>query len=194
MKALIDGEEWVPVQGYEGLYEVSNMGRVRAPEKRNIVRGRHPTPYLRTRKPKVLALTGDKYLTVGLHRDGKCKRVLVHRLVAQHFVPNPDNLPEVNHLDEDKKNNKSTNLEWTTRSGNALHSSYKNRGSQTGTSKLSEAEVLEIVELLSKGHRQTEVAKLYGVTNHCVFRIQAGHNWAWLTGLGKEGSGRACID
>jgi len=194
MKALIDGEEWVPVQGYEGLYEVSNMGRVRAPEKRNIVRGRHPTPYLRTRKPKVLAPTGRNYLTVGLYRDGKCKRVLVHRLVAQHFVPNPDNLPEVNHLDEDKKNNKSTNLEWTTRSGNALHSSYKNRGSKSGTSRLSEAQVLEIVELLSKGRCQTEVAKLYGVTNHCVFRIQAGHNWAWLTGLGKEGSGRACID
>lgn len=194
MRALIDGEVWVDIEGYEGLYQVSDLGRVKSLEKSHLLSGRHPTPYLRVRKERIMKVTGEPYSMVGLYKESVCSRFLVHRLVAKHFLPNPEDLPEVNHLDEDKKNNLLSNLEWTTRSGNALHSSYKNRGSLTSFSKLSEEQVLEIVSRLEEGESQTELGKLFEVSNHAIFRIQSGHNWSWLTGIGKEGSGRASID
>ena len=97
-------EEWRPVVGYEGLYEVSNTGRVRSVDRF----------YYRLHKGKVLSPTKDRYgyLTVTLNCNGKSKTIKIHRLVAQAFLPNPDNLPQVNHKDEDKTNNNVTNLEW----------------------------------------------------------------------------------
>lgn len=99
-------EEWRPIEVYEGLYEVSSYGRVRSVDRydsRN-----------QFRKGKVLSPGKDKngYLKVVLHCNGKCKTINVHRLVAQAFIPNPDNLPMINHKDEDKTNNNVTNLEW----------------------------------------------------------------------------------
>lgn len=193
MRALIDAEEWVDIKGYEDSYQVSSHGRVRSKDRAHILRGRHPEPHLRVRKGKLMKLSGEPYLAVSISKDGKKDRFLVHRLVAENFIDNPEELPEVNHLDEDKKNNRPSNLEWTTRSGNALHSSYKNRGNLSGTSKLKEDEVLKIKERLLKGESQTEIAREFGVSNHCIFRIQAGYNWSWLTGLGKEGNGTCAL-
>lgn len=99
-------EIWKPVVGYEGLYEVSSYGRVRSLDrydsKNHFCKGR----ILR------LQTAGRGYLSVDLSSNGKTKRFLVHRLVAEAFIPNPYNLPEVNHLDEDKTNNRVDNLEF----------------------------------------------------------------------------------
>ena len=91
---MIEIEEFRDIPGYEGLYEVSNLGRVR----RN---GKILKPY-----------DNDGYLRVDLFKNGIVRKFLIHRLVAQAFIPNPKNLPQINHKDEDKTNNTVENLEW----------------------------------------------------------------------------------
>ena len=97
-------EIWKPVVGYKGLYEVSSFGRVRSLDRYD---GR---AYRRgcILKPKIQS----NYLRVSLCNGGKCKQQSIHRLVAQAFIPNPNNLPMVNHKDENTKNNCVENLEW----------------------------------------------------------------------------------
>lgn len=97
-------ETWKPVVGYEGLYEVSDTGLVRS------------LNWERTKQVRVLrpGNVGRGYLFVQLSKDGHVKNFLVHRLVAQAFIPNPQCLPQVNHKDEDKENNSVANLEWCT--------------------------------------------------------------------------------
>ena len=92
-------EIWKPVTGYEGLYEVSNLGRVRS--------------LFRYKKVLHPSITNG-YLTVELWKDHKRKRIGVHRLVAQCFCDNPCNKPFVNHKDETRWNNNADNLEWVT--------------------------------------------------------------------------------
>lgn len=95
----MDKEIWKDVVGYEGLYQVSNMGRVRS-FKRGKVRVLKPNTNKRG------------YLHVVLSKNNSLKTLRIHRLVAQAFLPNPNNLPQVNHKDEDKTNNIVTNLEY----------------------------------------------------------------------------------
>lgn len=102
-------EQWKPIEGTDGKYEVSNLGHVRTNGKR----------------PGLLTLTkqksGYRYAMIQLS-NGKQKNCRVHRLVAEHFLPNPDNMKEVNHKDGNKDNNRADNLEWCTRSHNVKHS------------------------------------------------------------------------
>ena len=101
-------EVFKSITGYEGLYEVSNFGEVRS------LNYKH-TGQMRVMKP---GKDGCGYLYVGLMKDSKRKFYTVHRLVATAFIENPYNLPEVNHIDEDKTNNVVSNLEWCTRTYN----------------------------------------------------------------------------
>jgi len=179
--------------GYEGLYQISNLGRVLSlPRTEKFKTSRYESGVqTRVRKSKILSESKTLgYPTIILHKDGKPKGYLIHRLVATAFIGNPQNLPEVNHLDGVKTNNRPSNLEWTSRTGNSLHSTRvlkKNIGGGNKASKLTESQVLEIKTLLDLGTTQTTIAKRFNVTNHCVYRIHRGYNWAWLTGYGKEG-------
>lgn len=91
---------WKGVKGYEGLYEVSDTGLVKS-----LFR------YKKILKPNKMN-TG--YLSVELFKNGTSKRMSIHRLVAEAFIPNPNNYPQVNHKDENKQNNNVENLEWCT--------------------------------------------------------------------------------
>lgn len=95
------------IEGYEGIYQISNLGRVKS------------LNYNHTRKEKILKPRNcHSYLRVQLYKNGQKEMPFIHRLVAQAFLSNPQNLPEVNHKDEDKSNNCVDNLEWVTRKEN----------------------------------------------------------------------------
>lgn len=96
-------EEWRDIAGYDGKYQVSNLGRVKS------------TNYRCAGKEQTLKLLyRNGYLRVALYKNGKNNRLTVHRLVAEAFIPNQNNLPQVNHKDENKLNNRVDNLEWCT--------------------------------------------------------------------------------
>ena len=101
-------EYWKPIVGYEGLYMVSNWGRVKSMNYRHSGKERILKP----------VTNSSGYLLVKLCKDGKVKTFTVHRLVAEHFIPNPNNYKEVNHKDENKTNNVVSNLEWCDRKYN----------------------------------------------------------------------------
>lgn len=106
------GEIWKDIEEYEGKYQVSNMGRVKSLE-RTVRCGLNGGCY-RTIPERIIKPIKDNYgyLVVNLWEDGKKKTCKVHRLVATAFLPNPENLPCINHRDENKRNNLAQNLEW----------------------------------------------------------------------------------
>lgn len=108
----IEGEIWVDVPNYEGLYQISNFGNVKSLGR--YVRVSDKLGGCRKKKESLLKFEVCKngYLRVNLNTDGGRKHFLVHRLVAEAFIPNPQNMPQINHKDEDKTNNSVDNLEW----------------------------------------------------------------------------------
>ena len=107
-------ELWKDVKDYEGLYQVSTLGRVRSLDKYIDAKNRNVDKVLRRGKILKPAYNKCGYLRVSLYKNGKRTSFYVHRLVAKAFIPNPDNLPLVNHKDEVKDNNYPYNLEWCT--------------------------------------------------------------------------------
>ena len=107
-------EIWKDIEGYEGYYQVSNLGRVKSLERKT--KQHHNS--VRTQPERILKSWIKRYESVILCKDSKTKKVPIHRLVAKAFLPNENNLPEVNHKDENKLNNCADNLEWCTREYN----------------------------------------------------------------------------
>lgn len=111
-------EIWKDVVCYEGYYEVSNFGRIRtAPHSRKGIQGEYIQKSI-IRKPY---LSKIGYPVLNLSKDGVIKTKYIHRLVAEAFIDNPQNLPVVNHKDGNKENNNVSNLEWVTQRNNILH-------------------------------------------------------------------------
>lgn len=119
-------EIWKPVVGYEGLYECSNMGRVKSLDRYVPHRYDGEFQFIKGTIRKTKYNNGG-YEMITLYKDGKEKTHLVHRLVAQAFIPNPNNLPEVNHKDENTKNNCVDNLEWCNREYNLYYGTRRQR-------------------------------------------------------------------
>ena len=156
-------EIWKDIKDYEGLYQISNYGNVKSlPKERRNRRG------IYIQKEKLLSLTNTStgYKKVELVKDGKRKGFKVHRLVAQAFIPNPDEKPQVNHIDGDKTNNYVDNLEWATASENSIHA--YNTGLNSNKKELNEN---EIVSMYMNGITKEDIAKQYGVSNAVIKRI-----------------------
>ena len=108
----LDGESWKWIRGYEGIYKISNYGRIKSFPRNGTIK-----------KVKILRPGFNKfgYLIITLSKNDKCKYFRIHRLVAEAFIQNPENKPEVNHKDGNKFNNYYENLEWTTSTENQKH-------------------------------------------------------------------------
>lgn len=120
-------EVWKDIENYEGLYQVSNLGRVRSLDR--VDANKH------YRKGRVIAYSmsssGLGYRQVSLWRDGKRENRLIHRIVASAFLDNYDNLPQVNHKDENKENNTVSNLEWCSALYNVMYGTRNERMAKT---------------------------------------------------------------
>jgi len=124
-------EEWRAVPGYEGYYEVSSLGNVRSLD-RSVTTRNGVTKLIRGKTLTQVRYNGkDNYVGVVFCKEGVKAKYSVHRLVALAFIPNPNNLPEINHKDENKQNNAVENLEWCDRRYNNLYGSANIRKAMT---------------------------------------------------------------
>ena len=145
-------EIWLPIEGYENLYEVSNLGRVRSLKRtvtnKNGVTQKVPGKIL---KP---GTQQNGYLTVALCKNGISRSFYLHRIVSTAFLPNPDNLPCVNHLDENKQNNSVENLEWCTQKENINYGTRNKRVSEKLSKPVLCIELNQIFPSLTEAARQ----------------------------------------
>jgi len=175
-------EIWKPIKGYEGLYCVSNLGRIKSVDRVVIGRGGCNRSLMgKIRKP---GLAGKGYLQIGLSGDGVTKKFYVHRLVAEHFVNNPQQLPQVNHIDLNKTNNDSCNLEWTTAKENIRHAHINNvqinKTKNIGRKKIPPLRALRILNDINNGASVQSVALEFQLSYSSVYDIKSKNRWKWL--------------
>lgn len=163
-------EEWRDVRGYEGMYEVSNYGRVRSLPRGNTKGG-------------ILAERNNHgYVSVHLANHGSQAYPRVHRLVAEAFLQNPMHLPFVNHIDEDKRNNRSDNLEWCTAKYNA---NYGTRNERMGKTKRRAVQMYSIKgELITEFPSIRAAAEFTGthqssISSACAGRLNKAGGYIW---------------
>lgn len=175
-------EQWADVEGYEGRYSVSSYGRVKSLSRtspRETKRFNYPLPikgrirklYVRQRY-HVVTLSNKKVITY-----------LVHRLVAQAFIPNPQNKPFINHKDGNPANNHVSNLEWCTHGENMQHAhdtgliANNPKGEKHYFSRVNEKQVLEIRKLKSQGVRSVDIARKFGLHPATIGDITKRRSW-----------------
>lgn len=147
------------IAGFEGLYTISDTGRI---------------TNMKTGKIKNQLLSNAGYYRVHLFKNGKGKICTVHRLVAQAFCPNPQNLPCVNHIDGNKLNNKSINLEWVSHSDNnkeAVKLGLAPSGANRYNSCFTEEQIVFLHELYELGYSKTKLSKIFGVNRSTMTAI-----------------------
>ena len=183
---MTESEVWKDIKGFEGFYKVSNKGNIYSVNRRD---SRGIKCGGRALKP---AYTKAGYLKVVLCKNGMRYYKMLHRLVAETFIPNPNNFPQVNHLDEVKDNNNVSNLEWCTSKHNNNHGTARKRAAQK-TSKKVIAVNVETGEVITFNSTQEAERKGYssgGVSQACrgVYknangkligrgRLYKGHKW-----------------
>lgn len=173
-------EFWLPIKGYECLYEVSNWGRIRSLEK--VIEYSNGRSYLY--EEKILKLNpSNGYRTISLVKYKEKTTHMVHRLVGLAFIKNPLNKPFINHEDGDRSNNYYLNLSWSTNSENQFHSynvlgNKAVRGEDNGASKLSESIIPIIRTLYATGISQNEIGKQFGVCQEAVRKVVCRETWA----------------
>ncbi len=158
-------EEWRAVVGYEGIYEVSSLGRINS-LKRKYTLGR------------IMGyITDGRYNRVSLSKESNTKKYLVHRLLAIAFIPNPLNKPCINHIDNNGLNNNLSNLEWCTNRENQQHSARQGRnkfGEKNNKAKLKDKDIPIIRE--SKLTLK-ELGKIYNVHFSIIHDVKKRNTW-----------------
>lgn len=169
-------EVWAPVKDYAGYYEVSNTGRIRSVPRTIVANDKFMKPCIENRGGKELSqeICGErKVRRVVLYKDGNRDRRLVHRVVAEAFIPNPYNKTQINHIDGNPSNNNVENLEWNTPKENQWHSRniLKNDPNKT---KKRPVLCIDTGEVFPSVH---EAQRVYGKNSHI---------WAAASGIRKS--------
>ncbi len=178
----MEKEIWKPIKNWENIYEISNTGKIRSVERTiTAINGRSNKPFNRIypSKIRVQRMQKDGYMEVNLSVNQKSKLIRIHRLVAEAFIANPKDKPQVNHIDGNKTNNHVSNLEWNTQSENQIHA-YKTKLQipNLGPAKLNIDECSEICEAYATGlFTYTEIAKHHDMTVSNIRRMIIGESY-----------------
>lgn len=169
------------VEGFEGLYAITEDGRVWSYPKRIKYKS---SEYTRNWKGRFLkpALGRDGYLLVSLSKT-KSTTLRIHRLVAKTYIPNPRMLPQVNHKNGIKTDNRLENLEWVTSQENVIHAvqhNLKAKGADNWNAILDEEKVRKIRALVLEGVSKEEIGRVFGVARTTVWHIVHRETWAHL--------------
>ena len=175
----MEKEIWKEIEGYDGIYSVSSIGNVRSIDRMTY----HPTSkqiLVRGRDKAIKDSNGYRAVFLTYNTIGRNK--LVHRLVAQAFIPNPENKPQVNHINGVKHDNRVENLEWATSKENIQHvfeNNLKKRGEDFVMSKLTNQKVTAIKRLLRIKPKVSKknLAKKVGVVVSVIYQITYGKSW-----------------
>lgn len=180
-------EIWKDIRGMEGFYQVSNLGRIKALER---IIQRKNRGLLKIKEHFVKGSKDTKgYLQLDANINGKRVIKFIHRLVAEAFIENPFNYPQVNHKDGNKENNNVANLEWVTVEEN-IHHAWANQlnkplqGEKHGNHKLTDEQVIYIkkhYKKLDKEYGAKALAVKFGVTKTPILLIAKGKAWKHIT-------------
>lgn len=183
-------EIWKPVGGYEGLYEVSNLGRVRSLSRKVIVHHADSTTHIKTLSMRLLkpCLDIGGYRRVSLWKNSQWEKPRISWLVLEAFKGTRPKGMDSCHNDGSRTNDCIANLRWDTRRGNfkdkILHGTH-HRGERCPTAKLKESQVRQIMKLMnSKKYYQREIAERFNVTRETISAIVCGKRWSYLNADG----------
>lgn len=174
-------EVWKDIKGYEGLYQVSNLGRVKSLDR--FVDWKYDKKQFIKGKVLKNCSMSSGYLFVGLSKNGKVKNHSIHRLVAKAFIPNPESKPEVNHLDENISNNNVTNLQWVTPSENANYGTRNKKVAEKLSYKTvqltTEMEFIELYDSLMDASRELKV-DVSSIIRVCKGKQNTSMGYRWM--------------
>lgn len=180
-------EIWKDIVGYEGLYQVSNLGRVKSRGSDKWHKGRMLKPMFDGK---------GNYLFVGLHKNGKTKQRNIHRLVAEAFIINPSNLPCVNHINEVKTDNKVTNLEWCTVEYNSNYGNAKKNMIASRRKNNNQEEINKKIKEAKKKNGSFSCEKpvaQYTIDGTFISNYESATDAERKTGISRGGIQRCCI-
>jgi hypothetical protein len=166
---MIESEIWKPIKGFESLYLISNLGRLKSFH-RDKINGKVINP----------TLTTKGYFHVHLYRAGEKITARIHQLVAQAFIGDCPKDHQVNHKNGNKTDNRASNLEYLTMSENIEHAKFSGlytKGTKRPASKLTENDVREIRKLSKQKLSSRKIGEMFGVGKTVILRIRNGENW-----------------
>lgn len=184
----MEEEIWMDVVGYNGVYVVSNLGNIKSTDRIIYVKhARTGIVYAQLKHGVNLyhkSINGG-YLAVRLFKDKCGRHFLIHRIVSEAFIPNPNNYPCINHIDGDKSNNSVSNLEWCTYSHNLKHA-YDNKltfglsGESNPGAKITESKAIEIFTCIKSGMKIREIHEALNVPIGVINNMKYNNTWKYL--------------